>query len=471
MKMKNLLKLFKKPQSSAGYTLVELLTAASATVVVIGAAGFGLVSTMEARKTGKTQVERRTEVNRGLDFISDEVRLAEKIETDPSTYFEDAKKEGTLTFSPPDDAKPVLALTIPGVGKEGVLDKVFYYVSPKPPSSEWIGPIVIYRFGPSLGSNGQYTNENNPSAWGAEPLIDRVDDNLISPSSCTGSQIEAKGFAACVDSNQKRAQLYMNGKFNQDESEVYEGTTTVFARAGSNPKSVDGLDLPSEDPCPVINGKLDCEPPGGTGDTLLTIEVLGSDYSCDLSGLNWAVKTEIEITRVNKDGPHPDKTPTVIEIQSGDNKPKEIQIYAKPDTPPNDPNVYWDEVKIRSVPELPGGVESCDNEANKIEHALDTKTPENTPQTAALINGNDLGEVNIQDVPIGNLTGFNAQQSTGDSLEGQGYVANGKIKLNDKQQIILFEIGKTDINNSGFDLQDNMVLITTESVSSDAGGS
>ncbi len=469
MKMKNLLKLFKKPQSSAGYTLVELLIAASATLVVIGAAGFGLVSTMQAIITGKTQVERRNEVNRGLDFISDEVRLAKEINTDPSTAFNEAKADGKLTFNPPLDAEPVLALNIPGVG-----DEVLYYVSSPATSNRWIGPKVIYRFGPPLDSNGQYTNKDNPSAWRAEPLIDRVDDNSISLLSCTDGKIEAKGFAACVNINEKMAQLYMNGKFNPDpdDIEVYKATTNVFARAGSNPGSETPPSLPSKPPCSVVEGKLDCgddsdDDPGG--DTKLTVQVLKSDYSCNLSGLKWAVKTEIEITKVNKDGPLPDK-PNVITIESGDD-PKEITISAKPDPVPTDPNVIWDEVKLRSVPELPGGVTSCDNEANIIEHALDS-SPKTTNQTAALEAGDDLGKVSIQGVPIADLTGFepqdNPQKSVVDSLQDQGYIENKTTKLSDKlsdnQQIILFEIGKKETSYSGFDAQDNIVLVTTESL-------
>ncbi len=469
MKMKNLLKLFKKPQSSAGYTLVELLIAASATLVVIGAAGFGLVSTMQAIITGKTQVERRNEVNRGLDFISDEVRLATKIKTDPSTAFNEAKADGKLTFNPPLDAEPVLALNIPGVG-----DEVLYYVSSPATSNRWIGPRVIYRFGPPLDSNGQYTNKDKPSAWGAEPLIDRVDDNPISLLSCTDGKIEAKGFAACVNNNEKMAQLYMNGKFNPDpdDIEVYKATTNVFARAGSNPGSENPPPLTSKIPCSLIDGKVDCDDPGTDGDTKLTVKVLKSDYSCNLSGLKWAVKTQIEITRMDKDGPLPDDpdngftNPKVITIASGDD-PKEIKIYAKPDPVPTDPNVSWDEVKLRSVPELPGGVTSCDNEANIIEHALDS-TPKTTDQTAALEAGDDLEKVSIQGVPIADLTGFkpgdNPQKSVGDSLQDQGYIENGAIKLSDNQQIILFEIGKTETSNSGFDAQDNIVLVTTESL-------
>ncbi len=144
-----------------------------------------------------------------------------------------------------------------------------------------------------------------------------------------------------------------------------------------------------------------------------------------------------------------------------------IPIYAKPDPVPTDPNVIWDEVKLRSVPELPGGVTSCDNEANIIEHALDS-TPKTTDQTAALEAGDDLEKVSIQGVPIADLTGFkpgdNPQKSVGDSLQDQGYIENGAIKLSDNQQIILFEIGKTETSNSGFDAQDNIVLVTTESL-------
>ena len=219
--MKNYLKIFSNyRQLSAGFTLIELLIAASLTTVVVGAAGFGLVSILGTNKTANAQIQKRKETDRALKFISDEIRHARQIE--------DALTADLVTLAPnfdlPSGAQPVLGLAIPKVP-----ERVIYYIAPPPANSVWLGPRVIYRWGPHFNIQGEYTDANNPPAWEREPLVDLIDDTAVTPNCQTGwSPIPssgASGFFACVDNaTGKIAQLYAHGIVNKPfgDSDTYE---------------------------------------------------------------------------------------------------------------------------------------------------------------------------------------------------------------------------------------------------------
>lgn len=74
--MKNYFKGLKILNSSAGFTLIELLVAMSIVSVVLTIAGYGLVAIMTKNQTADTETTNRVNINRALDFISDEVKMA-----------------------------------------------------------------------------------------------------------------------------------------------------------------------------------------------------------------------------------------------------------------------------------------------------------------------------------------------------------------------------------------------------------
>ena len=148
--MNKLIKCLSNKKSSDGFTLVELLIAAAMTTFVVSAAGFGLVTITENNKKSQAETERRVELNRALDFISDEVRMAKKIANDASTDISNAPGFNSSGKT------PILSLQIPSVSQ-----RVIYYIASS--SSPWLGPQVIYRWGPNFNTNGQYSNPSNPS--------------------------------------------------------------------------------------------------------------------------------------------------------------------------------------------------------------------------------------------------------------------------------------------------------------------
>lgn len=220
--MNKFIKCLSNKKSSDGFTLVELLLAAAITTFVVSAAGFGLVTITEKNKKSQAETERRVELNRALDFISDEVRQAKKIAKVASTG--DAASLSIVAPDFNDSGKtPVLTLEVPGVSQ-----RVIYYIASS--SSPWLGPKVIYRWGPSFLGNGQYSNPSNPSAWSGQPLIDLVvdtvdDQNINCPDPDNNPVTTADnwkpnpnvssgkpGFYACVDPSGKIAEIHLRGQ-------------------------------------------------------------------------------------------------------------------------------------------------------------------------------------------------------------------------------------------------------------------
>jgi len=244
---------YKIYQYSAGFTLIELLVAASITTVVVSAAGFGLVNIMGANSKAEAETLRRIELNRALDFMAEEVRMASSIATDV-----DINVHSSLAPNFPSDCDNssdgvdcALILHIPDVKQQGVI----YYVASPPEDSPWLGPRVIYRWGPDFLANGTYSNPDDPAEWDAQPLVDRIEDNLDSPywTTCptgdpsvttddwspklndpTENAEDRDSFYACINPTGKIAEIFILGEVEgaYGSSAPHQVVSTrVFARS------------------------------------------------------------------------------------------------------------------------------------------------------------------------------------------------------------------------------------------------
>ena len=208
MKNKEFYKLLKKNQSkfNSGFTLTELLVGLIMSIFVIGALGFGLMQILKFTQKGNSETLVRNESSRALDFISDEMRRANAIEvkTDDthidtvSANYENKKKSGATVR---------LALRIPGVDNttgSGVIntERIIYSVAAPEASSPWKGPLVIYRWGPNLDANGNYTDPNDSTNWKNQALADGISDVEQIADGCDmnadGNDDKYKGFFACM---------------------------------------------------------------------------------------------------------------------------------------------------------------------------------------------------------------------------------------------------------------------------------
>lgn len=284
--MKKLLKILNKRNSSSGFTLIELLIAAVITTIVVSVAGTGLVAITSKNRTAKAETDRRVELNRALDFMADEARQAIAIAPTASTDL------ATVASNfDPSNRTPVLTLQIPGVSQ-----RVIYYIAS--PSSLWLGPRVIYRWGPNpdngdTANDGTYTNPNLPTNWAYEPLVDLIEDSAPSPSPVCGTAVlnpssGVTGFYACVESNGRAAQVHLRGRLKgayNNTTGFLDVNTKVFARAAAAPPSptppsftaIGGkitTNVPSDASFQVLGGSMDCN--GTEIDTTTTVNVTPS---------------------------------------------------------------------------------------------------------------------------------------------------------------------------------------------------
>jgi hypothetical protein len=428
MRIDILLKPFKKRRISTGYTLTELIIGASISVVVIGAAGMGLMNLLQGNKTSTTEANRRTEVNRALEFISDETRKAQTIETNPSTAFNSAKNNTSLSFDPiegdPDpkkNAQPILALNIPGVSQP-----VLYYISPAE-STAWKGPRVIYRFGPNFNTtSGDYTDPTTPASWTTKPLIDRISDADSNPN-CGGltasPSANAQGFYACINTNGKTANLFAIAQLENDED--YRASTEVYARSQANTLVGNNSNKNFGSPPPnPLN-------PNGQPRTY-RIKKIATSMGCNPDGDPCTMTITFKRKSDNTDI-------TTTTLGNGDlelpNVTEEFYVVVTPST------------TGISNPYTPA-------EQNNQNPVAST----NTNQVVLLGDGYDPPS-NPAWNPENNSSKF---QSLKTLLGNQNLIQNNKITLPEKQYLLAFEIGQTDPTHPGFDMQDQVLLITLQ---------
>jgi prepilin-type N-terminal cleavage/methylation domain-containing protein len=183
-------------KTTSGFTFTELLVAVAITSVMMSLAGFGIVATLRANQRVQTEISQRANLNRALDFVSDEIRMARAIAT-PATS-PSRQTCGTTT--------DVLTLTMPDNSN------VVYYVHNLTgcTSSIWSPPATLRRV---VG------NQDNI-------LVDALIAPATLPSCSTSTPIPGgNGFYACV-ANNRSATLYLYGDMSRARS---VNNTTPFS--------------------------------------------------------------------------------------------------------------------------------------------------------------------------------------------------------------------------------------------------
>ncbi|NJR44782.1 MAG: type II secretion system protein [Hyellaceae cyanobacterium CSU_1_1] len=251
MKNKEFYKLLKKTKSNSGFTLTELLVGLFMSIFVIGALGFGLMTVLASSQSESSKVKARTENSRALDFMSDEVRRARTIDTNLLNARVTASTTDKTAFNVTDTnidlstrafnsdtttkKKIVFALDIPEVTFSSSLgadsdvstpERIIYFLK-SASGTNWKGPSVLYRWGPPLSAEGNYTTGD----WTEQVLIDGIDNTHIAVSPCATGEIltpprltgtaptltgtalstAATGFHACINGT-NTAQLFLTGQ-------------------------------------------------------------------------------------------------------------------------------------------------------------------------------------------------------------------------------------------------------------------
>ena len=207
-----------------GFTLVELMLAAVATVAIIGAAGYGLVAIVSSKNTADASTIQRQNLNQALNYMTEEVRSASAISPTGNTT--------GITGFPllPTGSQVVLVLTEPSMP-----NPIVYYVAPA--QSPWLGPNNIVRWGPDINPDGSY----NTSSYNTNPLVDLINTNPSGASTtCTAGwsavpSTNLQGFYACIAPFGKVADVYLGSVFRDGsgKSSTYSVNSRMYARSVS----------------------------------------------------------------------------------------------------------------------------------------------------------------------------------------------------------------------------------------------
>jgi hypothetical protein len=226
----------------AGFTITEVLLAGLMMLIAVFVAGNGLINLLRTNYRANADSEIRNNLNRTLEFVSDEVRRARIIAKSEA----EIKTDQVLGWKDIPGARAVLAFQIPNPRNPNSLlfEQIIYYTrEPEKPKSEeglWYsltGPQVLWRYGPDLDPNGNYVIGNYIHSPVTDMLAATADpEKLVCPDNFKRIPTEDKdvgGFFACVHEDRNRVILNANAQVNMTTNDEvkYSVSTTVFPRA------------------------------------------------------------------------------------------------------------------------------------------------------------------------------------------------------------------------------------------------
>lgn len=272
-----LFKLLKKVANwqrlNRGFTLIELLVAMTISTIIIGIAGFGIVTILTMDNRAEASIERQVDLNRAFDFLTNEIRMAQKINFTATTVangttvtVNDVVASSGLNLADLGNyGTTVLYLEIPTGDPPGVCpagspnaglappapsnyDRVIYDIRAN--TGVWLDPRVINRYGRIPSLDGTINPCNNPVA--SEIFVDAISDIDINPTNCNTPAVlsGSGGFYACTDG--LKVDLYLRSRgtnttaYNIASKAVSRLSSTgnvALALSGTRLSSTDTLNL------------------------------------------------------------------------------------------------------------------------------------------------------------------------------------------------------------------------------------
>jgi prepilin-type N-terminal cleavage/methylation domain-containing protein len=183
-----------------GFTLIELLLAILISGFVISGIGVGLVVMTRGNATAEGKTTRRVELNRAMDYIAEEVRMAKTVEVDSNE----------------------LKLTVPATGG----DQIIYYkyqARDLPSEAIWMKDGTIKR---------------KVDSGGYQIILDGIASSPSGTFTCSSPNVSlnTNGFKACI-TDQRTVELRLYGNIpdpaKPDSTETIEVTTRVTARSST----------------------------------------------------------------------------------------------------------------------------------------------------------------------------------------------------------------------------------------------
>ncbi len=210
-------------QSFTGFTLIELLVAIVISGIVLILAGSGLSIMTAKNQAAEVETQRRVQLNRALEYMSEDIRTARSI--NPASGY-------TIASITPSCATATPILTLNELN--GTTPKtIVYYLSDLSSCSDiqtvWLKPGVIKRV--DLGTSTSTTIDDS----NGQELVDAI-SNTAAPACSSGSIVptsNAKGFYACLDSasNARVVELHLRARLTQDSTKIYQVTSKAFTRS------------------------------------------------------------------------------------------------------------------------------------------------------------------------------------------------------------------------------------------------
>jgi len=203
-----------------GFTLVELLVALAITGIVISLTGTGLYALMNANQRSQIETTDRLELEQALAFMTDEIKMSQQVMTNTNIPRD-------ANFNPVSGVIQIILVLKPAIGSK-LTNPIIYYLADPPNSSVWLGPRVIYRWGPTLLQNGNYSDGDGKDVaeisakseieYFNEVLVDRISDRVTAQANiaCESSYNYAvpavtarQGFYACIAPVKKSVKIWM----------------------------------------------------------------------------------------------------------------------------------------------------------------------------------------------------------------------------------------------------------------------
>jgi prepilin-type N-terminal cleavage/methylation domain-containing protein len=220
-------KIVKINKLEAGFTLIELLVALAITGIVISLTGSGLYALMNANQRSQNETTERLELEQTVAFITDEIKMSQAVMTSIPIGL-----KGEKIFNSASGSSSVqVVLVLKPASNSGLINPIIYYLADPPNESVWLGPRVIYRWGPTLLQNGNYSNGHGVDITESksdklveyynEVVIDRLSDLVLDEAKINcGSgynylDVDSKsknssGFYACTSPDQKSVKLWIH---------------------------------------------------------------------------------------------------------------------------------------------------------------------------------------------------------------------------------------------------------------------
>ena len=163
-----LLKRPRRRQHEAGFSLAELLIAASLGVGVAILAGDAMLSHIRSGERLEALERQRSEWSRTSNFIEAEVALSERIVSDEELV----SKELCSTASE-SDSSFLFALDL-----RRDLPLAIYFSRPNPNTTEWVGDRTLWRCGPTINADGSFGDllSGSSSSVSEQVLVDGLTD-------------------------------------------------------------------------------------------------------------------------------------------------------------------------------------------------------------------------------------------------------------------------------------------------------